>query len=186
MHVSENVLLAAVNDPVPMLPDVGLLPDHAALAGSAAARQPLAFDADHVIVELPPLTTFSGLAVSDTVGAAGGFTITVTDFVTAPPAPVHVSEKLAFELSAPVDSEPVVGLDPLHAPDALQVVALVAVQLNVAAVPLCTVPGLAANANVGAGTGGALRLIVTVCVAVPPAPLHERENALLAVSSPVD
>lgn len=92
VHVSENVLLAAVNGPVPMLPEVGLLPDQAVLAGSAAATQPLAFDADHVSVEVPPLATFSGLAVSDTVGAAGGFTMTVTDFVTAPPAPVHVNE----------------------------------------------------------------------------------------------
>ncbi|MFN3564557.1 MAG: hypothetical protein ACK4V1_01035 [Burkholderiaceae bacterium] len=129
-------MFAAVNGPVPRLPDVALVPDQAALAGSAAATQPLAFDADHVSVELPPVATFSGLAVSDTVGAVGGFTITVTDFVTAPPAPVHVSEKLAFEPSAPVDSEPVVGFEPLHAPEALHIVALVAVQLSVAALPL--------------------------------------------------
>lgn len=92
VQVSENVLLEAVNAPVPLLPDTGLLPDQLALAGSAAAVQLLAFDADHVSVELPPLATFSGLAVSDTVGAAGELTKTVTDFVTAPPAPVHVSE----------------------------------------------------------------------------------------------
>jgi hypothetical protein len=75
-----------------MLPDVGLLPDQALLAGSAEATQLPAFDADHVSVEVPPPATFSGLAVSDTAGAVGGFTMTVTDFVTAPPAPVHVSE----------------------------------------------------------------------------------------------
>lgn len=92
MHVSENVLLATVNGPVPTLPEVGLLPDQAVFAGSAVATQPLAFDADHVSVEVPPLATFPGLAVNDTAGAAGGFTMTVTDFVTAPPAPVHVSE----------------------------------------------------------------------------------------------
>ncbi len=92
VHVSENVLLAAVSGPVLMLPDVGLLPDQALLAGSEVARQPLAFDEDQVSVEVPPEETFSGLAVSDTVGAAGGRTMTVTDFVTAPPAPVHVSE----------------------------------------------------------------------------------------------
>ncbi|MEW5879392.1 MAG: hypothetical protein AB1761_03000 [Pseudomonadota bacterium] len=84
-----------------------------------------------------------------------------------------------------MDSEPVVGFEPLHAPDALQLAALVAVQLSVAALPLCTVPGLAANAKVGAGTGGALTLTVTVRVTVPPAPVHERENTLLAVSGPV-
>lgn len=92
VHVSENVFVAAVNGPVPTLPDVALLPDQAVLAGSADATQPLAFDEDHVSVELPPLATFRGLAFSETVGAAGGFTMTVTDFVTAPPAPVHVSE----------------------------------------------------------------------------------------------
>jgi hypothetical protein len=85
-----------------------------------------------------------------------------------------------------VDSEPIVDFVPLHAPDALQVVALVAVQLSVAALPLCTVPGFAANVSVGAGTGGALTLTVTLCVTVPPAPVHESENALLAVNGPVD
>lgn len=85
-----------------------------------------------------------------------------------------------------MDSEPVVGFAPLHAPDALQVLALVAVQLSVAAPPLCTVPGLAANASVGAGTGGVVTFTVTVCVTVPPAPVHESENALLAINGPVD
>lgn len=78
------------------------------------------------------------------------------------------------------------GFVPLHAPDALHVFALAAVQVSVAALPLCTVPGFAANVSVGAGTGGALTLTVTLCVTVPPAPEHESENALLAVSGPVD
>jgi len=85
-----------------------------------------------------------------------------------------------------VDSEPIVGFVPLQAPDALQAVALVAVQLSVAALPFCTVPGFAANVSVGAGTGGTLTLTVTLCVTVPPAPVHESENALLAVNGPVD
>lgn len=68
----------------------------------------------------------------------------------------------------------------------MQLAALVAVQLSVAALPLCTVPGLAANAKVGVGNGGALTLTVTVRVTVPPLPVHERENALLDVSEPVD
>ncbi len=78
------------------------------------------------------------------------------------------------------------GLVPLHAPDALHAVALDAVQLSVAALPLSTVPGFAANVSVGAGTGGALTLTVTVCVTVPPAPVHDSENGLLAVNGPVD
>jgi hypothetical protein len=55
-----------------------------------------------------------------------------------------------------VDSEPVVGFVPLHAPDAVQVVALLAVQFSVAASPLRTVPGSAANVSVGAAGGGVL------------------------------
>jgi phosphoribosylcarboxyaminoimidazole (NCAIR) mutase len=92
VQVIENVLLAAVNGPVAALPDTGLAPTQLPLNGSAVAAQEFEFDADHVSVALPPLVTVVGLAVSDTVGEAGVLTMTVRDFDTAPPAPVHVSE----------------------------------------------------------------------------------------------
>ncbi|MCB1625696.1 MAG: hypothetical protein KDI32_13970 [Pseudomonadales bacterium] len=54
---------------------------------------------DHVSVALLPRATVAGLAVSVTVGAAGGFgtttaapvTSTMTLRLESPPAPVHVS-----------------------------------------------------------------------------------------------
>lgn len=91
-----------------------------------------------------------------------------------------------FALSAPVDSDPAVAFVPLHAPEALQVDALAADQLRVAVPPLCTVPGLAAKVSVGKGAGGALTLTEADRVAVPPAPVHDSENVLVAVSGPVD
>ena len=52
-------------------------------------------------------------------------------------------------LSAPVDCEPLTALAPAQAPDAVQAVALVAAQLNVALLPLATVLGLAVSVTVG-------------------------------------
>jgi hypothetical protein len=38
--------------------------------------------------------------------------------VALPPAPVHVSEKVALAVSEPVDCEPLVALEPDQAPEA--------------------------------------------------------------------
>jgi hypothetical protein len=75
----------AVSDPVDCEPLTALVPDHA-----PEAVQDVAFVADQVNVELPPLATVLGLAVKFTVGA-GEVTDTVADWVAPPPAPVHVS-----------------------------------------------------------------------------------------------
>ena len=52
--------------------------------------------------------------------------------------------------STPVDCEPVTALLPLHAPDAVQAVALLADQLSVELVPLATELGAALIETVGA------------------------------------
>jgi len=75
-------------------------------------------------------------------------------------------------LSAPVDDEPLVALLPDHAPEAVHEVALVADQLTVELSPLTSVLGLAVTFTVGAGVAGVTET-VTLCVALPPAPLHE-------------
>jgi hypothetical protein len=62
-------------------------------------------------------------------------------------------------LSAPVLALPLVGSLPDHPPEALQLVALLEDQLNVAAEPLLTVPGLALRLT--AGLGGADTSTVT-------------------------
>jgi hypothetical protein len=74
-------------------------------------------------------------------------------------------------LSAPVDCEPLVALLPDQAPEAVHEVALVADQLTVELDPLTTMLGLAVTVTVGAAAL-AFTEIVTVCVALPPAPLH--------------
>jgi hypothetical protein len=52
--------------------------------------------------------------------------------------------------STPLDCEPLSGLLPLHAPDAVQAVAFAAVQLSVELVPLATELGAALIETVGA------------------------------------
>jgi hypothetical protein len=73
-------------------------------------------------------------------------------------------------LRAPVDCEPLTALVPDQAPDAEQVVALVADQLNVELPPLATVLGLAASVTVGAEE---VTVIVADCSALPPVPVQE-------------
>ena len=51
----------------------------------------------------------------------------------------------------PVDCEPLSALLPLHAPDAVQVVAFAADQVSVELVPLATELGAALSKTVGAG-----------------------------------
>ena len=59
---------------------------------------------------------------------------------------------MAFK--APVDSEPEMALVPLQAPEAMQVSALVVVQVSVDEPPATTAVGLAVKVRVGAAGGG--------------------------------
>jgi len=78
---------------------------------------------------------------------------------------------------------PLVARVPDHAPEAVQVVALVEVQVSVAAVPLGTMLGLAPRLTVGAG---ALATVTVVAeFAEPPGPLHVSVNVLMLVSAPL-
>ena len=76
---------------------------------------------------------------------------------------------MAFALSAPVDTEPLAGSLPDHAPEAVQEVALVEDQVSVAALPLATVLGLALSVRVGAGE---VTVTVADCAALPPVPVQ--------------
>jgi hypothetical protein len=86
-------------------------------------------------------------------------------------------------LSAPVDAEPLIALLPVQAPDALHEVALADDQLNVEALPLATVLGLAVKFTVGAG---AETETVALWLALPPAPVQVIAKVLSAVSAPLD
>jgi len=74
-------------------------------------------------------------------------------------------------LSAPVDEEPLVALLPDQPPEAVHEVAWVVDQLNVELAPLTTVLGLAVTVTIGA-SAAAVTETVTLCVALPPAPLQ--------------
>jgi hypothetical protein len=68
-----------------------------------------------------------------------------------------------------VDCEPLAAIVPDQAPEAMQVVALLADQINVELLPLATVLGLAAKVTVGAGE---VTDTVADCAALPPAPVQ--------------
>jgi hypothetical protein len=91
-----------------------------------------------VSVELPPLATEVGLAVSVTVGAGVALpTVTVTEAtLLVSPAPRQLSEYEVVAVSAPVLWVPLVASVPLHPPEAVQEVALVELQVSVVAPPL--------------------------------------------------
>ena len=69
------------------LPLIGSLPDH-----PPEAVQLLAFVVDQPSVAAEPLLTVPGLALRLTVGVRGADTLTVTDWLALPPAPLQVSE----------------------------------------------------------------------------------------------
>jgi hypothetical protein len=87
-------------------------------------------------------------------------------------------------VSAPVDCEPVSGIVPDQAPEAVQEVALLDDHVSVDALPLLMVLGLALRFTVAAGF--ALTLTVADCDALPPAPVQVSVYVELVVSAPVD
>jgi hypothetical protein len=121
------------------------------------AAQDVALVEVQVSVELPPLTTLVGVALTDTVGV-GADTETVTDCPAVPPAPLQVNVKVVPAVRSEVAWEPLVGSVPLQPPDATQELALVEDHVKVDAPPLFTVVGLALSVTDGAG-------VVTVTVA---------------------
>jgi len=109
---------------------------------------------DQLSVVLPPESTFSGFAESDTVGGlAASATVTIAVLLTELPSAllVQVSTKLVFADSGPTTSEPVVALLPAQPPEALHASALVVVQLRVVEPPGWTVVGFAERLAVNCG-----------------------------------
>lgn len=136
-----------------------LVPDH-----PPDAVQEVALADDQFSVAVPPIATVVGVAVRVTEGAAGCVTVTFTDCVVSPPAPVHVNAKAEVAVNAPVDAVPDVALVPLQLPEAVQDVALVDDQVSVAAEPATTEDGAAASVTVGASgaVGGCETVATTV------------------------
>jgi len=109
---------------------------------------------DQFNVDVLPLTTWVGLALSVKVGAGDvAATVTTAEPLAEPPAPVHISVKVFVDaVSAPVLADPEVARLPVHAPLATQLVAFVEDHVSVALAPLATEVGLAVIDTVGAGT----------------------------------
>ncbi len=79
--------------------------------------------------------------------------------------------------------EPLTLLEPAHAPDAVQALALVADQLKVELLPLVMLLGLAVSTTCGAGE---LSDTVADCSALPPDPVQVSVNVEFALIAPVD
>jgi hypothetical protein len=96
--------------------------DHVPLVATAPFQPP---EAVHAVtlsefqlrVELPPLATVVGEAVSVTVG---GVTTTSVDCEAEPAGPVHVKVYLVVAVRGSVVTLPLVGWEPLHPPEAVQ------------------------------------------------------------------
>ena len=86
-----------------------------------------------------------------------------------PPGPVQLSVKVDTEEIGPVPAVPLVGLLPLHAPLAVQLVALVVLHVSVDEAPLATTTGEAEIVTTGAG---ALMATVTDSLVLPPVPVQ--------------
>ena len=82
-----------------------------------------------------------------------------------------------------MDCDPLTGLAPDQAPEAVQAVAFVADQFRVALLPLVIALGPTLKVTVGVGD---LMETVADWAAVPPAPVQVKVYAALAVSDPVD
>jgi hypothetical protein len=136
----------ALSAPLDWEPLIALLPDQ-----PPEAVQDVAWVDDHVSVDAPPLATVLGVALKLTVAVGCSLTDTVADCAAFPPSPVQVSVKVALAVSAPVDCEPCTAFVPDQAPEAVQALALVADQFNVALPPLVIALGPTLKLTVGVG-----------------------------------
>lgn len=175
-QVRVNVVVA-LSAPVDWLPLVARAPLQPPLA-----VQPVALVELQVSVADWPFSIEAGAALNVTAGT-GGVTVTVTVRLLVPPGPVQVSVKSDVALSAGVAWLPLVAFAPDQASEAVQLVALVVLQVSVDAWPLVTVAGFAASVIAGAGV---LTVTLTLLLALPPGPVQERLNVVVDVSAPLD
>ena len=119
------------------------------------AVQEVALVEDQASVVEPPEITDVGLAEIETVGTGGGaaVTVTVTDWLAEPPAPVQVKVYVVVAVRLFRVCVPLVATAPLQPLDAVQAVALVEDQASVVEPPEITEVGLAEKETVGTGGG---------------------------------
>jgi hypothetical protein len=107
-------------------PEIGSDPDQ-----SPAAVQAVALVEIQVIVSVAASATDVEVAVTEAVGMGdGGVTATLTEADPLPPAPVQVSEKVAFCMRPATVSVPETGFDPDQPSEAVQPDAFVEVHVS--------------------------------------------------------
>jgi hypothetical protein len=126
VQVSVNVVLPA-SGPLGAVPLVAWGP----LQPPLATQSETPCDIQLSVTE-SPMNALAGSATRFTIGGTGTPTMTVVEACAVPPLPVHESVKL----NGPTSNEdaanvPDVACVPLHAPDAVQPVALVELQVRV-------------------------------------------------------
>jgi hypothetical protein len=131
----------------------------------------------------PSYATPDGLADKLTEGAEGKETLMFTVSLTLPPNPLQVSEKLLSDVRALIVWEPVVALAPDQSPEAVQLLTLVLLQLNVVEPFMITLEGLAEIETVGVDgfcTDTSTRSPIT-----PSGPRQFKRKVLSAVRPPM-
>jgi hypothetical protein len=88
-------------------------------------------------------------------------------------------------VSAPVETVPSSDWGPFHAPEAVQLVALVLDHVSVDALPFATLVGDALKVSVGAGVPAEITTM-TLCVMLPPVPVQASVKVESIVSAPVE
>jgi len=169
-------LLLAVNALMVWEPDVDLLPDQ-----SPEAVQSVVLLLVQLNVVEPLKGRFVGLAERLTTGADGAATMTLTESFAFPPLPLHDRTKLLLAVNVLMVWEPEVDLLPDQSPEAVQLVVLLLVQLNVVEPLKGRLVGLAERLTRGAEGGETVTL--TESLALPPGPLHDKLKVLLAVNA---
>ena len=180
VQLNEYVLVL-VRLPVEAMPLVTFAPDHA-----PEALQLVAFVLLQVRVEPLPLVTDVGLAERLTVGTGVlAVTVTVTELLADPPAPLQFNEYVRVRVRLPVEAVPLVAFEPNHEPEAEQLVALVLLHVSVELLPLVTEVGFAERLTVGVGVA-AVTVTVADLLVDPPAPVQLNEYVLVLVRLPVE
>jgi len=115
-------------------------------------------------------------------GVVAGVTVTVALWRAEPAEPAQLNVYVAVALRAAVDCEPVVATLPDQPPEAVQVVALLLVQVSSDVPPVLMIEGLALRDTLG---GAAATETVTDCEAEPPAPPQVSVNLVAALKATV-
>ena len=117
-------------------------------------------------------------------GGGAAPAVTVTVWLAVPPAPLQLSVNVVVAESAAEVSLPLTGRDPLHPPEAVQLVAFVDDQFSAVRLPTTTVAGFAVNVTVGAA-GPVVTVTCALLFAVPPVPVQLNVNVVDAVRPPI-